>query len=462
MKKSTFGVFRYVALIMLLQILCLPLLAQQNLALDDYIVLAKQHYPLHANKKLLNEAQKLSLDKLNLQFIPHIRFQGKASYQSDVTTMPFSPTMIQNMGINYTPLKRDQYGISGELTQPIVDMATLSKKHLTKAQYSTHKAQLDSDLHKVSQMVINAYFSLMLLEESKKQNELHTKELLKNAKNLNLLYSQGVIDKDAIYKIEIEILNTKKLEDTLDSQFESALYTLSQLIDKREDEIELDVPDFEVSKNFLESIKIQVKMATDSSSNNTNESSLNTAISDLFVKRPESYYFMVKTQEIATQKKLENAKLMPYVEAFFQGGYANPGLNFLKGGFTPYYIAGVRFGWDISSLWTKKIQNELILNQQLQLQSRQNEFVLNNNILLNDIINKAEGLLLQMHEDEEILALRERILKASEVKLRNGVISINDFITDINNTALARLNRQYTRLEFLAQIYNIKQTLNVW
>lgn len=264
-----------------------------------------------------------------------------------------------------------------------------------------------------------------------------------------------------IYKIEIEILNAKKLKDTLDSQFESALYTLSKLTNKRIDEIELHAPSFEVAKDFLESIKSQAKIASQNL-DNQNSSSFYTSMNELFAKRPESYYFVVKTQEIATQKKLENAKLMPYIDAFLQGGYANPGLNFLKGGFTPYYIVGMRFGWDISTLWTRKTQNELILNQQLQLKTRQNEFILNNNIALNEGINKAESLLAQMHEDEQILALREQILRASEVKLKNGVISINDFITDINNATLARLNRQYTRLEFLAQIYNLKQTLNVW
>lgn len=67
-----------------------------------------------------------------------------------------------------------------------------------------------------------------------------------------------------------------------------------------------------------------------------------------------------------------------------------------------------------------------------------------------------------MKENDEIVALRESILRTQEVKLRNGMLSINDFITDINNLNLAKLQQNYTKIEFLMQIYNIKQILNVW
>lgn len=42
-------------------------------SLESYIALAKQNYPLYANTALLESAKNLSLEKINLHFIPHFK-----------------------------------------------------------------------------------------------------------------------------------------------------------------------------------------------------------------------------------------------------------------------------------------------------------------------------------------------------------------------------------------------------
>ncbi|WP_289181591.1 TolC family protein [Helicobacter japonicus] len=398
--------------------------ATQMHNIESYMKLARENYPLYKNTQLLDKALALSLTQLNMHFIPHLRFSGKASYQSEVTTLPF--TALNNFSFDYKPLNKDQYQFVLELAQPVLDMGHFAKKDSIKAQYATQKADVSISLYKIGQSVINQFFALALINEQISQNEIHIEELNKNLKNLNVLYRNGAIEKEALSKINIEILNAQKIAQELQSQKEVVINTLSLLTAYQVSDNPL-LPDFEEQKEFLQSVQHYIQ--------------------DL---------------EIRTQKKLENAKNLPYIDLFVQGGYANPGLNFLKGAFSSYYIAGVRINWDFSNLYSKSQQNELIKNQSLRLNAQKEEFNLNNKITLNKHIKDTNNLLMQMKENDEIVALRESILRTQEVKLRNGMLSINDFITDINNLNLAKLQQNYTKIEFLMQIYNIKQILNVW
>ena len=419
--------------------------ATQMHNIESYMKLARENYPLYKNTQLLDKALALSLTQLNMHFIPHLRFSGKASYQSEVTTLPF--TALNNFSFDYKPLNKDQYQFVLELAQPVLDMGHFAKKDSIKAQYATQKADVSISLYKIGQSVINQFFALALINEQISQNEIHIEELNKNLKNLNVLYRNGAIEKEALSKINIEILNAQKIAQELQSQKEVVINTLSLLTAYQVSDNPL-LPDFEEQKEFLQSVQhyIQEENIKDS----------------VFTYRPENIFFALKDLEIRTQKKLENAKNLPYIDLFVQGGYANPGLNFLKGAFSSYYIAGVRINWDFSNLYSKSQQNELIKNQSLRLNAQKEEFNLNNKITLNKHIKDTNNLLMQMKENDEIVALRESILRTQEVKLRNGMLSINDFITDINNLNLAKLQQNYTKIEFLMQIYNIKQILNVW
>lgn len=98
------------------QILILSLVAlhlnAEPLSLESALSKAREHYPLHKNKDLLQKAQDLELTKLNISYVPRIKLSAKATYQSDVTTLPFSSQTLNNLAggnLNYKPLSKDQY-----------------------------------------------------------------------------------------------------------------------------------------------------------------------------------------------------------------------------------------------------------------------------------------------------------------------------------------------------------------
>ena len=101
-----------------------------------------------------------------------MRFNGRVSYQSDVTTLPFnSQTLgsippLANALADYRPLTRDQYNINAEISQPLLDSLNLwANKAVIKQHYAIQKASIDVELYKVQKSVMNAYFSSLLLQK---------------------------------------------------------------------------------------------------------------------------------------------------------------------------------------------------------------------------------------------------------------------------------------------------------
>ncbi len=174
------------------QILILSLVAlhlnAEPLTLESALIKAREHYPLHKNKDLLQKARDLELTKLNISYVPHIKLSAKATHQSDVTTLPFSSQMLNNLAggnINYKPLSKDQYNANIEIAQPLFDAGNLwANRSITKAKYSTQQAELESTLYAVQNSVINAYFATLLLDRQVEQSAIHAKELGKNLSTL--------------------------------------------------------------------------------------------------------------------------------------------------------------------------------------------------------------------------------------------------------------------------------------
>lgn len=414
----------------------------EPLTLESALSKAREHYPLHKNKDLLQKAQDLELTKLNISYVPRIKLSAKATYQSDVTTLPFSSQTLNNLAsgnLNYKPLSKDQYNANIEIAQPLFDAGNLwASRSITKAKYSTQQAELESALYAVQNSVINAYFATLLLTRQVEQSAIHAKELGKNLSTLKARYANGVANKSDIDKLNIEILQIQNTLANLTNEREIALNTLKELVGVSED-IELVTP-----KQSLESLQVlDVESAN-------------------FDSRPEMRVFALKTNEITMSKNAETARFLPYIDAFFQAGYGNPALNILKSGFNNYYIAGIRLNWDFSNLYSLHQQSEIRRVQILQNDAKKEEFLLNMRISLKSQISRAKNLEQNIAKNAQIIALQENLTKSAQVKLKNGVLSVNDFLSEINALNTLKLQNNYDEIELLKQIYEIYQNLNQW
>ena len=286
----------------------------QTISLEECIQSARWHYPLHQNKQLLDESLKLELQRLHLTYIPRIKFSSKASYQSDVTTLPFNSQTLSsipplaNALSDYRPLNQDQYNFNIEISQPIIDSLNVwANKAIISKQYAIAKTNIDKELYKVQQSIINAYFSSLLIDKQIAQLQIHKKELQKNHSYMLKRYKNGVGRQSDVDKLQIEIFNADKTLKSLQAQHFTTLAILTELSGINLHNAKLQIPDKAQSLTYLQTTLVRLQ----------EDSSL------LFKNRPEIDFFTLKQEEAHLQKRLELSKSMPYIDAFFQGGYAN-------------------------------------------------------------------------------------------------------------------------------------------
>lgn len=421
--------------------------AKENITLQTVLANTKKYYPLAQNKELLEQAKELEITRLKMRFIPQIRLNGKVSYQSDVTKLPFNSQILSQMAgthIDYKPLNRDQYNVNIELAQPILDSLNLwANKAMTQAHYEKEKANLELNLYTIKNTVISAFFSTLLLERQIAQNALHIDTLERHKATISTRVRNGLAHKADVDKIDIEILQSQKMQQRLENEREIALDILFELSHIAK-ESTLILPDINENIRYLQSL----------------ENMISDEVKIDFSSRPEMQIFKARQSEITLQKRQEIAKSMPYIDAFIQVGYANPALNILKSGFRDYYIAGIRLNWNFSNLYSNHQQNELIRLQGLQNSNAMQEFQLNASIELKSNIKKAKKLLHDINQNKQIIATQSNIANAAKTRLDNGVMSVNDFLSEINMLNTVKLEHHYDEIELLMQIYLIRQALN--
>jgi outer membrane protein TolC len=180
--------------------------------------------------------------------------------------------------------------------------------------------------------------------------------------------------------------------------------------------------------------------------------------------RPELRIFDAQLRLADAQEKALNSALMPKLGVFAQGYYGYPGLNMFEDMMSHNWslngIIGARVTWSIGALYTRKNDKAKLQLQRDLTESNRDVFLFNNRleqIQQNEEIARYRKL---MADDEEIIALRSAVRKASESKLSHGIIDVNDLVREINQENAARVQQSMHEIEMLKQIYDNKFTTN--
>jgi hypothetical protein len=130
----------------------------------------------------------------------------------------------------------------------------------------------------------------------------------------------------------------------------------------------------------------------------------------------------------------------------------------LAPGLAGYYITGLRLNWDIGGLYTLKKNLLINKNNQLITTAERNTFLFNTSLNIKqqnaDVVRYQQLI----QSDNAIINLREQVKTASAAQLANGVLSTDDYLTDINAESLARQNRAVHEIQWLMSLYEVKTT----
>ena len=123
--------------------------AQEKISLDKCYELVRINYPLSKQNEALNSQLKLQNEIIGLDKLPKVSLNAQATYQSEVTQIPFS---IPNATVE--PLNKDQYRATLDVNQLIYNGGLLNaQSKLKEIQFKTQQQQIEVSLYQLKNIV---------------------------------------------------------------------------------------------------------------------------------------------------------------------------------------------------------------------------------------------------------------------------------------------------------------------
>ena len=407
------------------------LISAQSVTLEDCWQKARNNYPLVKQYGLIEKTAEYNLSNANKGYLPQLNISAKATYQSDVTELP--EALIRRLGITMEGLSKDQYQVAAEASQLIWDGGVINaQKKVTNATKEVEKQKVEVDLYALNERVNQLFFSVLLINEQLKQNEILQDELQTNYKKVEAYKQNGVANQADLDAIKVEQINAEQRKIELLNTKTAYLKMLSNFTKM---EIDENATLIRPEKNlFFFFFTVNY--------------------------RPELNLFAAQNKFYENQKKMVNAGNIPKLSAFLQGGYGKPALNMFANEFAPFYIGGIRFSWNLSGFYSTK--NNI---SKLDI-SKQNVAIQKETFLFNtDLKNEQDKLAIKnlqalLNTDDDIIRLRENIKKVAVSKVENGTLTVADLIREINAENQAKQLKSLHEIQLIKRLYEVKNNIN--
>ena len=403
----------------------------QSLTIETCQSKAIAYYPLVKQYGLIEQTSQFNISNANKGYLPQLSLSAKATYQSAVTQIP--AVLGQKLGVTLPSLAKDQYQAVLEASQVIWDGGVISsQKNATNAGTEVERKKLEVDLYALKDRVNQLFFGILLLNEQLKQNDILENDLATNYNRLDAYKQNGIANQSDLDAVHVEQLNASQREEDLKSTRKTYCMMLTALTGSRiDDQTELAKPVVVLS-----------------------------VLKDTLNHRPEIGLFDAQNKLYESQKSILKAGNLPKLGAFIQGGYGQPGLNMFTIGFSPFYIGGLRFSWNISGIYTQKNNfNKLELSKKT-VDVQKETFLFNNSLITKQQQNDIVKLQSTLSNDDEIIQLRVNIKKAATAKMENGTSSVSDLIREINAENQARQLKSLHEIQLLMTVYQLKNNSN--
>jgi len=408
--------------------LSIPFSVFARLSIEDCQIKAKENYPLIKKYDLISQSKEYSLANANKGYLPQLQVNARATYQSDVTSIPISVP-----GIDVPSFAKDQYQATIELNQLIWDGGLIrSQKQMTEANSEVEIKQLEVELYTLEDRINQLFFGILLFDSQLEQNRILEAELQRSCQTISSYLEYGIANQADLDAVKVEQLNTKQALVQIQSSKKAFLEMLSLMIGEPLD-----------NSVILEKPNVYEKQALFSG-----------------INRPEIQLFEAQNLLFDSQKQIIKSSYMPKLGLFVQGGMGRPGLNMLTNEFEPFYIGGVRLSWNLGSLYTQKNDLKKIEINQNRINAEKEVFLYNTTLKMireDEDIKRIKDL---MKYDDEIIALRENIRKSAEAKVANGTLTVTELMREMTHESLAKQTKAAHEIDLLIAIYKLKNTTN--
>jgi len=398
------------------------LMAQDTITLFECHHQALELAPRMKDREFIRQIGDLKVDNTSTNWFPSLDLNGKLSYQSDVVTVALTDPAIP---VAFPEVPHDQYGLNLDISQTLYDGGiTKQKKNYELAAVAADLQQVEVDLYGLKAKVNQFYFAILVLQENRKNLEIHMDNLVKKHEVMKTAIEHGTMLETELKVMDVEILKVRQSMAEIDARKKAFLGALKVLCgDGIHEGIQLETP-------YLD------------------------PITSMQNSRPEHQWFDLKNASMEAGKELMSKKRMPVLYAFGQTGYGKPGYNMMSDGWDFYYMVGAGLKWKIWDWNSSKRDRQVIDQQQNMLLSQRASFDKEIESLKVQEEAKIEQFRNSMELEGEVLVLQEEISENAAVKLANGTITATEYITELNKESVARINLATHRLRLIQSIAN--------
>ena len=409
-----------------LSLLCRSLVVTGQTTLQACIELAEKNNPQSALLPLVKEAEAIQVGILNKSYLPQLSLGGQATWQSAVTSFPIA---LPNISVPTIP--KDQYKTTIDLTQYLWDGGlTKSQKRVATATATAESRSIENSLYQTKEQISNLYFGALLAEKQLLNTEIVRNDLESQQKKLKASVENGTAIRSNVMMIEARLIELKQQQREIVSRKLAAFQGLSILTGMQFSEsTALVAPTLDLTNDFA-------------------------------INRPELIYFDAQQEVSEANKSLVRSKYAPKINLFGTGGYGRPGLNFLSPDFTTYFIGGVALKVPLTHFFTKAIDADIrqIDIGKAKIEKQRALFLQQTQLKLASQKEDLAKLQDQIKEDTRLIEIREYMKKTAEKRLENGVITVSDYISEVDSEAIAKQNLSLHQIQLLQIVNNIKIT----
>jgi len=394
---------------------------RDSLRLDVLQTAAERHDP-RAQQLAIRESQAaLRLRTIADERLPSITGAALAQHQSVVTEFPAVP------GRPAVSLLHDTYDAHVELVEPLLDPTRAARAASERAQLARARADVTTALYAVRQQVNASFFTVAALSARHEAIVATIADLETQARVADARVRNGTALRGELAALRAEVLRRRQDDAQILADRDAALRVLADLTGVAlQSDATIALPALE--RQVAESRARQ----------------------DSIAARPELARFERMRDVLSRQADVVGAQSRPRVSAFVRGGGGRPGLDILSTTFRTYWVGGLEVQWAPFD-WGRTSRERQALELERDAVSADASAFRDalRRQTLSDVstIGRLEGVLA---DDDEIVALRELIVREAAARFRESTITVAEYVDRQTELLTARISRGLHRVE-LAQ-----------
>lgn len=410
--------FSYILMLIWASFLSSQDIANSELPLESAYGMAKKNYPLIKDVGLIDKIETLNLEVIRKRGLPKVSLNGTAQAQTENIVLP--------IGVNPLEAPLETWNAYLGVDYDIYDGGLKkAQKAIERASAQVERTSIKVRQRSLKDRVNTLFFAIELARQQTKILATSKDDL-----NTNIASLQAGLENGTVLESEVSKLRVRQLELTSDiiaieADIEVYFKLLEQLLGTT------------LSRDIEFLLPAQTIQNMDG------------------INRPEQQLFDNQKLLFGAQEASITAKTLPKISIFAQGGVGNPNpLNFSDFNTATYALGGVRLKWDFVDFGKGKKEKESLRVQQEQIEVDRELFLFDIESESKEYQQKIKSLDTQLANNEIIIAIQNEILEQSKVQLDNGVISSNDYVSQLNASINARQQLQFNRLQLQQTIIN--------